>query len=57
MKEAPELAIAFHGSNSFKVIPSNCDLNLLGDMIISMAVKIGVPNKVRKYFILMSFKI
>ncbi|KAJ6220346.1 hypothetical protein RDWZM_006158 [Blomia tropicalis] len=45
LKEAPELAIAFHGSNSFKVIPSNCDLNLLGDMIISMAVKIGVPNK------------
>ena len=46
-KDAPKLVIAFNGSKPFQVNAFNADMHLLGDMLIELALKIGVRKMVR----------
>lgn len=47
VKDAPKLTIAFHGSKPFAVGAFTGDMHLLGDMLVELALKIGVKKTVR----------
>ncbi|KAH9403358.1 Calpain-15 [Tyrophagus putrescentiae] len=42
LRDAPRLVIAFHGSRSYQVTALSADTHLLGDMLIELAVAVGV---------------
>ena len=42
--------IAFHGSRSYQVTALSADTHLLGDMLIELAVAVGVRKNVRRVY-------
>ncbi|KAJ6220366.1 hypothetical protein RDWZM_006178 [Blomia tropicalis] len=45
LREAPKLVIAVHGSKPYTFNALAGDIHLIGDMLIELALKIGIPNK------------